>query len=123
VTQLTGHGLILREWSDEDLPALRDLFDDPDVAYRTPLVSPFDLTAARDYLADARRVAAGVFEPGKPLLKPGKPLLAGGVEETAHEVGFGQLVVEHDRDVRLLDVYLDAEGSEELQGLGHGLEA
>jgi RimJ/RimL family protein N-acetyltransferase len=55
MTELTGHGLILREWSDEDLPALRDLFDDPDVAYRTPLPSPFDLEAARDYLADAGR--------------------------------------------------------------------
>jgi RimJ/RimL family protein N-acetyltransferase len=52
--RLTGHGLVLREWTEEDLPAMAGLFDDPDVAYRTPVVSPFDLAAARDYLRKAR---------------------------------------------------------------------
>ncbi|MGV9779079.1 GNAT family N-acetyltransferase [Streptosporangium sp. NPDC003464] len=58
--RLSGHGLVLREWHDEDLAAMVGLFDDPDVAYWTPLVSPFDLNAARVYLKRAReRRAAG----------------------------------------------------------------
>ena len=36
-----------------------ELFDEPEVAYRTPLVSPFDLPAARDHLEMARRSRAG----------------------------------------------------------------
>jgi RimJ/RimL family protein N-acetyltransferase/ketosteroid isomerase-like protein len=53
--RLSGHGLVLREWTDEDLTAMTELFDDPDIAYRTPLASPFDAQAALDYLARARR--------------------------------------------------------------------
>ena len=53
--RLTGHGLVLREWTEEDLGAMVELFDDPDVAYRTPFVSPFDLAAARDHLRKGRR--------------------------------------------------------------------
>lgn len=56
--RLTGHGLVLREWTEEDLGTMVELFDDPDVAYRTPLVSPFDLAAARAYLQKARRARA-----------------------------------------------------------------
>jgi RimJ/RimL family protein N-acetyltransferase len=51
---LTGRGLVLREWADADLTTMTELFDDPDVAYRTPLASPFDLAAARTYLDKAR---------------------------------------------------------------------
>lgn len=51
--QLAGYGLVLREWTDNDLTSLIELFDDPHIAYRTPLASPFDLTAARDYLRRA----------------------------------------------------------------------
>lgn len=59
--RLAGHGLVLREWADGDLAAMVGLFDDPDVAYWTPLVSPFDLGAARVYLKRAReRRAAGL---------------------------------------------------------------
>jgi RimJ/RimL family protein N-acetyltransferase len=57
--RLTGHGVVLREWTDEDLPVMVELFDEPAVAYRTPLVSPFGLPAARDYLAMVRRARAG----------------------------------------------------------------
>ncbi|MEV8631516.1 GNAT family N-acetyltransferase [Streptosporangium sp. NPDC051023] len=58
--RLSGHGLVLREWEDDDLAAMVGLFDDPEVAYWTPLVSPFDLEAARVYLKRAReRRAAG----------------------------------------------------------------
>ncbi|OUC94551.1 GNAT family N-acetyltransferase, partial [Streptosporangium minutum] len=52
--RLSGHGLVLREWGDGDLPAMVELFDDPEVAYWTPLVSPFDLNAAQVYLKRAR---------------------------------------------------------------------
>ncbi|MFJ6845439.1 GNAT family N-acetyltransferase [Streptomyces griseoluteus] len=47
---LTAHGLLLREWTPADLPVLRELFDDPGIAYRTPLAAPFDAAAARAYL-------------------------------------------------------------------------
>lgn len=57
---LRGHGVVLREWENEDLAAMVKLFDDPDVAYWTPLVSPFDPAAARTYLERAwQRRAAG----------------------------------------------------------------
>ncbi|WP_084195744.1 GNAT family N-acetyltransferase [Streptosporangium amethystogenes] len=57
---LRGHGVVLREWEDGDLGAMVKLFDDPEVAYWTPLVSPFDPQAARAYLDRARqRRAAG----------------------------------------------------------------
>ena len=52
--RLVGHGLVLREWTDDDLPAMSTLFDDPDIAHWTPLASPFDAQAAHDYLARAR---------------------------------------------------------------------
>ncbi|MFC4584879.1 GNAT family N-acetyltransferase [Sphaerisporangium corydalis] len=55
---LSGHGLVLREWTDDDLPVMAGLFDDPDVAYWTPLATPFDLAAARAYLERARRSLA-----------------------------------------------------------------
>ena len=52
--------MVLREWEDDDLVAMVGLFDDPDVAYWTPLASPFDLEAARVYLKRAQeRRAAG----------------------------------------------------------------
>ncbi|MGW3606266.1 GNAT family N-acetyltransferase [Micromonospora sp. NPDC005161] len=52
--RISGLGLDLREWTDDDLPVMVELFDDPDVAQWTPLASPFDLTAARNYLNQAR---------------------------------------------------------------------
>jgi RimJ/RimL family protein N-acetyltransferase len=52
---ITGHGVTLREWTDDDVPAMRELFDDPDVAYRTPLASPFDEAAALGYLSRAQQ--------------------------------------------------------------------
>ncbi|MFJ3841983.1 GNAT family N-acetyltransferase [Streptomyces sp. NPDC090054] len=55
---LASHGLILREWGNADLPAMVELFDEPDIADRTPLSSPFDMTAARDYLEMIHRTRA-----------------------------------------------------------------
>ncbi|MFB4302775.1 GNAT family N-acetyltransferase [Actinomadura sp. NTSP31] len=51
---LHGNGLVLREWTDDDLDVLVALLDDPAVAHRTPLASPFDRPAARRYLDQAR---------------------------------------------------------------------
>ncbi|MEV0593537.1 GNAT family N-acetyltransferase [Nonomuraea cavernae] len=52
---LTGSGLILREWAEQDVPAMSELFDEPAVARWTPLRSPFDQSAARAYLDVARQ--------------------------------------------------------------------
>ncbi|MFH0243408.1 GNAT family N-acetyltransferase [Streptomyces sp. HK10] len=57
--RLTAHGLLLREWTSDDLAVLQELFDDPDVAYRTPLQSPFDQAAARRYLHSAHQARRG----------------------------------------------------------------
>ena len=40
--ELSGEGLVLRDWTEADLPAMPALFDDPATAYWTPLVTPFD---------------------------------------------------------------------------------
>ncbi|WP_329518978.1 GNAT family N-acetyltransferase [Spirillospora sp. NBC_01491] len=55
--RLSGQGLVLREWDDADLAAMAELFDDPAVAYWTPLAAPFDLAAAGAYLARLRASA------------------------------------------------------------------
>ncbi|RST18447.1 N-acetyltransferase [Streptomyces sp. WAC05374] len=55
---LTDGPLGLREWTDADLPVMSRLFDDPAVAYRTPLATPFDEAAAAAYLAMIRRTRA-----------------------------------------------------------------
>jgi RimJ/RimL family protein N-acetyltransferase len=68
---LTGDGVVLRQWTDDDLATMAELFDTLDIAYRTPLASPFDLTAARDYLqmirashADGRRLHLAITTDG-----------------------------------------------------------
>ncbi|MEV5788023.1 GNAT family N-acetyltransferase [Streptomyces sp. NPDC052287] len=53
--QLSAHGLVLRQWTSDDLAVMQELFDDPDVAYRTPLESPFGQTAALQYLHSAEQ--------------------------------------------------------------------
>lgn len=40
--ELSGEGLVLRDWTETDLEAMPGLFDHPDIAYWTPIVSPFD---------------------------------------------------------------------------------
>jgi RimJ/RimL family protein N-acetyltransferase len=52
--RLEGYGVRLREWADADLADLVALYDDPEMARWTPVASPFDLHAARAYLAAAR---------------------------------------------------------------------
>ncbi|QBJ88963.1 N-acetyltransferase [Streptomyces seoulensis] len=72
VAVISAHGLLLREWTPEDLPVLRALFDDPDVAYRTPLAAPFDAAAARAYLDSAigahRRLHLAITTDGRTAL-------------------------------------------------------
>jgi RimJ/RimL family protein N-acetyltransferase len=51
--RISAHGLILREWTRDDLVVMQELFDDPAVAFWTPLESPFDQTAALRYLTSA----------------------------------------------------------------------
>lgn len=54
--ELTGEGLVLRDWTEADLAAMPDLFDHADVAHWTPIVSPFDEKAARTRLDRARQL-------------------------------------------------------------------
>ena len=51
--RLDGLGIVLREWTADDLPVMVELFDDPQVDHWTPLRSPFDLAAAHAYLDKA----------------------------------------------------------------------
>lgn len=51
---LAGDGLFLREWTQQDIPVMVRLFDEPEVARWTPLSSPFDTEAAERYLGRAR---------------------------------------------------------------------
>jgi RimJ/RimL family protein N-acetyltransferase len=48
---MAGRGLILRHWDNDDAAALVQIFDDPEVALRTPLASPFSPADATHYLA------------------------------------------------------------------------
>lgn len=52
--RLTGRGVVLREWTDADLPRLRTLLDDAEVRRYTPLPAPFDDVAAVNHLRVAR---------------------------------------------------------------------
>jgi RimJ/RimL family protein N-acetyltransferase len=56
--ELTGEGLVLRDWTEADVTVMPGLFDDPDIAYWTPIVSPFDAVAARTRLDRARQLRA-----------------------------------------------------------------
>lgn len=56
--ELTGEGLVLRDWTEADLAVMPELFDHPDVAHWTPIVSPFDEKAARNRLDRARQLRA-----------------------------------------------------------------
>ncbi|MFG3404064.1 GNAT family N-acetyltransferase [Streptomyces sp. NPDC048142] len=56
--ELVGEGLVLRDWAERDLATMPGLFDHSDVAYWTPLVSPFDAAAAQIRLDRARQLRA-----------------------------------------------------------------
>ncbi|MEV6103683.1 GNAT family N-acetyltransferase [Streptomyces sp. NPDC051940] len=52
--EIRGEGLVLRDWREDDVPLMPALFDDPDIAYWTPLHSPFDEEAASNRLKKSR---------------------------------------------------------------------
>jgi RimJ/RimL family protein N-acetyltransferase len=56
--RIAGMGVVLREWTAADLPAMAGIFDDPEVAYRTPVASPFGLAAAGAYLQRIEHASA-----------------------------------------------------------------
>ncbi|MCX4911737.1 GNAT family N-acetyltransferase [Streptomyces sp. NBC_00878] len=56
--RLEGEGIHLREWSEDDIPALVALYDDPEIARWTPVASPFDTMAAQFYLTEAQEARA-----------------------------------------------------------------
>ena len=91
--RLAGLGLCLREWGDDDLATMVELFDEPQFARWTPLASPFDLPAARAYMAKARedrlagrRVQLAVTADGKRALGQVVLIRHG---ESAVELGYG----------------------------------
>jgi RimJ/RimL family protein N-acetyltransferase len=47
---LRGDGLILREWTAADVPAMVELFDEESIDVWTPLASPFDGDVAQRYV-------------------------------------------------------------------------
>ena len=55
---LRGDGIVLREWTDDDLARMSELFDEPSIEQATPLETPFDRDAAARYLARAREARA-----------------------------------------------------------------
>jgi len=93
---LTGEGVSLREWRDEDLDDLVELLDEPDIARWTPMPSPFDLEAGVAYLKRARqsrltgqRIQLAItLDGGKPV---GEMLLFG-VDAGLREAELGYLV-------------------------------
>ncbi|MEV6635916.1 GNAT family N-acetyltransferase [Actinoplanes sp. NPDC051470] len=54
-TTLLDGDIVLREWAEADLPQMILVFDDPEIAYRTPIASPFDNAAAKAYLSSVRQ--------------------------------------------------------------------
>ncbi|GAA2488035.1 GNAT family N-acetyltransferase [Winogradskya humida] len=93
---LSGDGVMLREWRDDDLDELVDLLDEPAIARWTPMPSPFDVEAGVAYLKRAkqgrtsgRRIQLAItVDGGKPL---GEVLLFG-VDGGLREAELGYLV-------------------------------
>jgi RimJ/RimL family protein N-acetyltransferase len=52
--RLQGDGFVLREWTDDDVPAMIATIDEPDIARYTRLASPFDEVAAKTHLEKGR---------------------------------------------------------------------
>ena len=93
---LTGDGISLREWRDEDLDDLVELLDEPDIARWTPMPSPFDLEAGVAYLKRARQSrATGQRIQLAITLGDGKPVgevLLFGLDAGLREAELGYLV-------------------------------
>ena len=93
---LTGDGISLREWRDEDLDDLVRLLDEPEIARWTPMPSPFDLEAGVAYLKRARqsrangqRIQLAITVDGA---RPVGEVLLFGVDAGVREAELGYLV-------------------------------
>ncbi|MBW6432810.1 GNAT family N-acetyltransferase [Actinoplanes hulinensis] len=94
--RLAGSGVVLREWSPDDLDDLVALLDEPDIARWTLMPSPFDVESGLAYLRRARqgrvggsRIQLAITTDGGPPL--GEVLLFN-VRSEPHEAELGYLV-------------------------------
>ncbi|MFJ2649028.1 GNAT family N-acetyltransferase [Streptomyces sp. NPDC087420] len=93
--ELSGEGLVLRDWVEADLGAMPALFDHPDIAYWTPIVSPFDEAAARARLERDREMRkegttillAITVDGGAPLGEVMLRRVSGSVAELGYAIG------------------------------------
>ncbi len=86
--RLAANGVVLREWAERDLDAMVELFDDPAIAWRTPLPAPFTLADAEERLRRARqpdRMLLAVTTDGKRPL--GEVLLLPATGEAGYMIG------------------------------------
>jgi RimJ/RimL family protein N-acetyltransferase len=93
---LTGDGITLREWRQDDLDDLVEMLDEPDVARWTPMPSPFDVAAGIAYLKRAQqgrtggqRIQLAITTDGE---KPLGEVLLFGVDAGLKEAELGYLV-------------------------------
>lgn len=93
--RVEGLGLVLRQWSEDDLDAMVAVFDNPEADRFTPIVSPFDRRAAADRLtrsradqAAGRRICLAITEDdGVPM---GEVLIfRDEARATGAEIGYG----------------------------------
>jgi RimJ/RimL family protein N-acetyltransferase len=94
--RLAGNGVVLREWTPDDLEDLVVMLDEPDIARWTPMPSPFDAEAGLAYLKRARqgrlsgqRIQLAITADG---LAPLGEVLLFGVDPARREAELGYLV-------------------------------
>ncbi len=79
---------MLREWEERDLQAMVELFDDREIAWRTPLPSPFTLADAEERQRRGRQadrlLLAVTTDGGRPL---GEVLLLPAAGELGYMIG------------------------------------
>ncbi|WP_114907578.1 GNAT family N-acetyltransferase [Ornithinimicrobium murale] len=59
LTPVRGQGLVLRDWTDADIPTMVTLFNTDEMDRWTPLPQPFDTDVATDYVRQAREAREG----------------------------------------------------------------
>ncbi len=90
---IQAEGVVLREWTYDDVPVIVRLFDTDEMNRWTPLPSPFDDTAAERYVDTAHRLRAqggtlqlAITEDGRTPL--GEVLVFPGGDEDSVELAF-----------------------------------